>query len=888
MAATVSACGSGNSSTDAKSPQSNEPFTPSQYNDSAPMGPLHYDAFDLKIYSEKINLKNQRSKNIVNALQGGSAIANCGTFIASPNSTWEAVDDGLKAVSIVNGLVGIIPEAAPITAAVGTGLSVTNMFTSLYQPSTDQSGLNNCLVQNEAIMENQILANESQIANLTQNVTALQSDFYKTEYQIASLQAGVNGLTLQNGLSMFIPMNNNRTLLDQILMASQLLKSDLSGPTGNSLEDVGYFVMPRINLDALVVANQAAFQNSINLLSATYVPLGCTENCYASVQSESNGGLVKAYTSFYNALQSKIVSINNSSAPSGSQYNQAFDDYNNTLIGVYNQALFALNSAYNAEWIINKMNFMAYAHNSQPSFAASSLGQVPGTYYDYATLNANGNNPLSFNQNAEAYNQAQIALTKLYMARANALYTTTLNYIVTDTPNVIGYGFYTSNTAFVTLDPESGFTVNPFSESDIDGFAKYVAYNVGKAVSTPVSLVLESSVSNGWANTGSAGVPYQGIYYQYGGLRSLDCVNQVESFTATSQTTGNAVIPTLNNNNCPAIYSDINGNLVNQAIYVPGSTIQPYMIESDLSLKLSEPVTNVIAACNLSGVTNTTGGLYLWHPSKANNPMGNDTSSYIMCNEWSTPTVNSPAKRETTGIFGAYSWLPKDTIMASGGVIYDYNADDYSFVFITVNNVASLLTNFSSSNGAVLKTLDVNDNLINVDLKLVAGDITNVPFYTSNNSMMNTIDNNNFSQTVYIGNVYNNSNPLYLNTALGNNQYTTLGYVFNLALPNSEGLNVPMGIVYNVYEYNGNNWAIALQNSCVLTQNVLLNTSNGMTPLCTGQKSASVNNVQYYYSQTPFTNHLGTTVTSVNYLNKYNIDVNSTSGNNPAFNFIFY
>lgn len=835
LSAGIVSCGSGvNSATQSQE----DKFTPSPYNALALKGLINYDVLDAKDFYSKHSIKASQSKLLTNSLNS-SSLNNCAQYVASPSSGWQIAEGFLNAVSYVGGMAGpLIPGIGGIAFVAGdNGFSFASSLITSFAPSTNQDSLNACLIQDEMILQSEIVTIESQVANIQQNVSALQNDFYNQQYEIAITQNNINQQNLQNALMMFLPINNNYTFTDQMLIMSQLLKSDLSAPTGASLESTSFYVMPRINLDALVIANRTAFQNNVNSLSGSYLPVACQNNCYASLIIDPDSALIKTFQSLFSALQAKMIALNNSSATS-EQYNQTLDNYNNTVMSIYVQSLTALNSAYASEWLINKLNYLAYAQSSQPDFATSSLGQVPGTYYDYAYLNQNGLVPLTFTQNTESYNQAQLQLTKLYAARTNALYTTILNYIVTDLPNIQAYPFYSTNTNFYIVDSNSNTTSKFFSESDISSFALYIRQNVGKNVESAISMVIPSYLSGGWLATYNRqidNVPesYTGLYYQYGGLRSLDCINIYESFTALSQTAGNPTLSLPNNQNCPAIFADMNGNSVNQSVYIPNQIIQVYMVESNLSLNLAESVTNNIAACDFVGIPGSYngGGLYFWHPSESNNPMGNNTSSYMMCSLWSHPQGITPYGSIDEAVGGAYSYFINTQEFLNA------NGTDFA-----LNTIAAIGLN-PPFTGIELVVQDSSDPAPDPSdpstmgtvfwngfpMLLTAGDLTGVPLYSSNNIIMNNPNNNDYTQTYSLGPTSAGDSNMYFNSTP--QAIASVGYIFNFVHPETEGLNIPIALSYTVTKsVNGNNFVLVPL--CVFTQPVLVNTSSGMQPFC--------------------------------------------------------
>lgn len=824
-------CGSGESSSSGGSnPPDAEVFKPSPYNKQAIKGIIDYDAIDAKHFYAKqaIKIKN---KNIQNqSLNATSTVTTCANITSNISSSWQAANaatsDIFSTLGVVTGFASLIPAITLPATAVSGGVGGVSYLYNLFAPQDNSASMvQNCLVQDELIMQNEIIAIESQIAGIESSVTALQSNFRNLSYQVALNQVNSNQETLNNALSMFLPINQSRTFTDQLFMLSGLLNKRYSSPTGNTIESSANYLNMRYNVDDLVVSQSVDFQNSVDALSGTYIPASCTDNCFAQVQIDPNSPLITAYNSIYNNLKVHLNDYN-SIYTDGSAYSRILDDYNNTVMSVYIQSAYALNSAYMAEWLVNKMNYMAYAQNATPEFTISSLGGFNDTYYDYVSLNLMGESA-DFVSNTNSYNNAQLQLQKLYSARLNAMYTTMLNYIVSDNPTVTSHSLVTGQTLYTTVE-SNGYTVNLYPESSIAEFNQTFVNNLGAKTASPQSLIL-GSLTNGWGTLNeSTPQPYSGALYQYGGLRSLDCLNQFESIAFQ----GNVSNKSLNANSCPAIFADVDGNPINKALYLPGQALQPYMLESNLQFKLSESVTNNIAACNLSQ-----GNLYFWHPTNpAISPMNNESSTYLTCNWWNPPPAGTPSGGgcNDCAVNGAYSYFVNSYMFPTN----DFTPDP------------TVVPAFSpSSSQGILLWSSINGNGAGVPMTLTAGDLTGVPNYGSNNIIMTTNNNNYYQQTVFVGNTYYGNDNIYFNST--NQPAASMGYVFNTVHPLSQGLNIPLGLGFYI---KGNTFI--LLPLCTFTTEVLFNSTNGLVPMCDGSANipevfSSTDMAQFYGNSNP-------------------------------------
>lgn len=283
--------------------------------------------------------------------------------------------------------------------------------------------------------------------------------------------------------------------------------------------------------------------------------------------------------------------------------------------------------------------------------------------------------------------------------------------------------------------------------------------------------------------------------------------------------------------------SDVDGNPINKALYLPNQSLQPYMLESNLQFKLSESVTNNIAACNLSQ-----GNLYFWHPQTIqNNPMNNESSSYLMCSWWNPPPAMTPSGGGSGGaINGAYGYL------MGNQMFWDSNGNYNGY---TPDPSVQASISMPSQSGIILNT-QVNGNGNGVPMTLTAGDVSGVPEYGSNNMLMTAANDSldiTYNQTVFIGETYNNTDVSLSFNGTPQPNGVSAGFIFNLVHPLSEGLNLPIALAF--YGKNNN---FFLAPACAFTVPVLVNSVNGMVPICDNSVnvpiSSSVDTTWNYYS----------------------------------------
>jgi hypothetical protein len=384
-------------------------------------------------------------------------------------------------------------------------------------------------------------------------------------------------------------------------------------------------------------ANQSTFQSIIqNISGSQYNAAQCqiAGNCYNYVSVNSSASLLSTYAALYNALQESI-NYNSLVGPNNPTpiIVGMFDQYNNTVVAIYQRALYALQEAYNIEYTVNEMNYY-HSNNDyvlgiglKSTLQIGSLGGVPYTYFNYNdVLSTLGAIPTS-SQLVESYNNSQLALTNMYAARINQLYLNTLKYIVSDV--LVGNESYPLGFSSQT------FYVNnvPYTISESYNFYSYIGGNVN----TPLNLTNLSSLPNG------------SMLYQYGGINNVQqCYNSLESYNVNSSTP--QISNALNANNCaPVLYDNKAESFFNNALYTVNGALQPYYAASEsVAPTLSGFVYENLWECNNL-------------PSSLSYNIFNG-NNYLIC----LNTTNLPFS--TPGVNGWDSGISGDSI---GGITYN-------------------------------------------------------------------------------------------------------------------------------------------------------------------------------------------------------------------------
>jgi hypothetical protein len=249
------------------------------------------------------------------------------------------------------------------------------------------------------------------------------------------------------------------------------------------------------------------------------------------------------------------------------------------------------------EVMVNQLNYFratsTTAKKSLPQIP--SFGATPGTHYQYSSQ--------SLEAETQRYNTAQLNLAKVYAARTNQLYLTTLNYTVSDVP--------VAPQAYPSLPVSYTFNGVTYTEKPID-YSGQVGKNLPASLNgaqgrTPMSLI-PAAAAGPWTSAA--------VLYQFSGLNDVStCINTLQAYNAS--TPGGTVAGWLQTPGaCPSILTladstplsyacDANGQNCKGSVY-DGNTLQPYINYQAATgttggaLQLSAPVPNNLKFCDPS------------------------------------------------------------------------------------------------------------------------------------------------------------------------------------------------------------------------------------------------------------------------------------------------
>jgi hypothetical protein len=452
-------------------------FTP-----QAPPGPIPYGLIDAAFSGKPVPAKKSRS------VTPRSSSSNCASVMSSSSA----------GVDVAVGYINLIPY---VGGSLGLGLA------DVSSNSADNAA--------EACLSGQFATINSQLAYQESQIAQIQNELKSAELKINQAFMDASYIDVQNDQEAFAANVQN---LAQCaaggfyydFMIDFGFWDGCYAPTAATIQGVAtsetYASQYSFGGD-----NQESFNDSLMAVSAMDVntaacsarqlpnpPSKPQADCYKQVQSIRG----QAVTNLQQALTTALNATISDATVNSQNVVPLYDEYNQYLVGYYQQSVVALQAGYTLESLINQLNY--YNAGKSPA-AIDSLGVVPGTYYSYQDLqSALGSNP-SASAQAQYYNLAQKALTQVYVARMNQLYLDTIGFVVTD--GTVG------NQAWPSATDGSGNRINAGIDYAISVGAQATTATGGLTASTPIGLLPKVSTQGGsWMSNAAL--------YQYYGLRN--------------------------------------------------------------------------------------------------------------------------------------------------------------------------------------------------------------------------------------------------------------------------------------------------------------------------------------------------------------------------------
>lgn len=618
-----------------------------------PNGPVSYKMIS-GIFSAPPN-KNMQQKSL---LSGGG----CGTVMSNTSS----------GLAVASGFASLVPSVGPmlgvIIGASGTVLSLAG-----------GASASSCIALQFDELNQQLALQEDQLQNIQ---SALNLNSNEVWAQMTSSSAS----TLSTNYNLFNNSYSNiigyEGLTSKTMITAGFWNADTFQPVmGYNIESLFENQSAYANLiDYLISSNiNSDIQNlaGIKISGVNHGSLNNLDN-YISINVNPSSDLMNLYSSLYIAFKSQMVSelqiqiANNQPTSNLVPY---LDQYNETLIALYQEAAYGLMQSYQIAYLINQINYLNYVNknNLQPLPNITYLEYA--YYYPSSTTCTTGSESDVLACQTNAYNQTQTSLSMDFSILINQLYLNTLSYIITDVPSE--NQSYPDNSSFYAL--ESGQYV---ATGESINYTAYVGKNVTTATQFLMSVMQDSSPIYGQnliisLQNASASWTYQPFYYQYSGLQNAAYIesNLIQYNTTTLS---NPNLQTFINNlpTNPQIFIIGESTNVNQSI-VSWDTIQPYAPSAQSTPYLIGAVENNVSACNGTSLPELSAyNFYYYTPNGANPTLGQIGTPYLMCGNWSTNGLPSN-QQVITNEPNAYNYL--QTLMTNtdweGGTLFVYTTN---------------------------------------------------------------------------------------------------------------------------------------------------------------------------------------------------------------------
>lgn len=604
LAILLCSCGSGVSN-------SNENPLPQK---TLPLGPVSYTQVNdftgapITFIANKLAINSLKYNNLGSNITFSDPIKNQ-TNCVNPiqqMSYQSQVGEDAKIVSFFGNMLSFIPVVGSVLS-FGASASSFGIGQYLYNHPT---GLTSCLAYSDQTftndlneVQNELNGIESQVTDINGQIQILLSDIVINARSIA----GINNQSL-NQAELYINGSDSIDGMTQDFLKYSGLANQDGESSGNTLLDMSTNDYSEIS--TMVISDNINYQIALTNSSGTQVNNSCLNNCYQYVSQNQGSALILTYQSIYESYLDQIqqtLSQSQNIVP-------LVQNYNNTLVYLYQQSMLTLQSAYSIEFMINKANYFAAIRGLNKQYQIPTLSNYGGTYYTYSGKIESDNLVAQTNN----YNLTQQQLSLLYSAKFNQLYINTIQYIMTDPA--------------ATFQLES----SQIMYYDVNGVLKSIyesneyLNNVSKNVVSPISFAPGSQ----W-KTNNNGV--MGVLYQFDGIRNPAICNSSLSNYVKNESSESKPFNAIS---CPVLFNSVNNST--ESGYYNGINLIPYVANYNTqTVTLTESVNNIISACNIGEtIGSITGDFYFWLPSATNSP-NKQNSSYLMCNYWNQNFSNT-------------------------------------------------------------------------------------------------------------------------------------------------------------------------------------------------------------------------------------------------------
>lgn len=598
-----------------------------------------------------------------------SRATGCGSVMHATSEGMLVAAGGISFIPVVG------PELGAVTAAAGGVLGLMG----------DEAG-NACIQTDIGNLNTQLAAQQAEIGQIESQLLLDQNTFWNDYAAIAIGDAQSTDNTYrsavqaqQNGFTSFMQdtglWNNGQATVNTLI-----------NPSTTQMSDAG---------DAIT---QSSFQSNLENIAGITIPTSvptripkkgqCKQanKCYTHVKSSDTTYLIEAYQSFASALNAKIADyISNNLTyilnSSGTIQNitPLFQQYNNSIVGLYQQSIYAMQQSFMMEYSVNQLNYYCawQAYTNQPgakcttsSSQLPSLGGVTPTLYQY---NPPQGSTYQSRREALKYNRAQLGLSLLYAAYFNQLYLNTLNYLITDAPiqgqswpaagGAYSYTYTNQNGKSVKVKTPGVLTTSTYTNNVGKGLSTAGLNSTGYAQKYPLSYVTPGGSFTGTPLVNTTGAMTNAVLYQYPELQDVSaCIGNLTAYLVahpshTSMFTGDTL-----NFNCPSAFRQSNGDpLVGpfsytnsqgavtnvNGSYYDGWTLIPWRLTASSptgtppAIQLGGTMYNGVPSAMLGniGLCSASNPAYQWATNLNNSTVGlvNGTP-YLLCTNWAAQT----------------------------------------------------------------------------------------------------------------------------------------------------------------------------------------------------------------------------------------------------------
>lgn len=258
-----------------------------------------------------------------------------------------------------------------------------------------------------------------------------------------------------------------------------------------------------------------------------------------------------------------------------------FDQYNDAIGGAYLNAVSALQAAHVQEQLINWLNIHRYVANIENGVSIKSIknpAALPGTYYGPLVSGWCGKQgfPSTAEEHADAFNCAQTQLGLAYAQRLNILYTTTLNYMISDL--AVAGQVYPSEPIEAPTEWAQWAEGKSWSIDYATEIGKALPAIFWDGSRTPKDLVTRVSGRHSPSPSGVFWAEDSVLYQSYQIQNADACVRSLSLFNSDPKNSSTDIIKALGSfEACPSLFALSDQTPVNQGYY-DGSTLQPYSL----------------------------------------------------------------------------------------------------------------------------------------------------------------------------------------------------------------------------------------------------------------------------------------------------------------------